>query len=83
MFGKKDKDQDESTLKETAKKAAVVAGATKLMSSGDDDERQEESGGKGKLIALLLAGLAALGFFLKRKRERDLDEALWEDPRSL
>ncbi|HEX2028962.1 MAG TPA: hypothetical protein VHF25_13285, partial [Nitriliruptorales bacterium] len=63
--------------------AAVVAGAAKLMSSDNEEEPQEESGGKGKLIALVLAGLGAVGFYLKRKRERELDEALWEEPRAL
>lgn len=48
-----------------------------------EEEHHEESSGKGKLMALLLAGLGALGFFLKKKRERELDEALWEEPRSL
>ncbi|MBW3577233.1 MAG: hypothetical protein KY462_05750 [Actinobacteria bacterium] len=50
----------------------------------DDVQDGETSGvGKGKLFALLLAGLGALGFFLKRKRERELDEALWEEPEAL
>ncbi len=44
---------------------------------------QDNGGGKGKFVALILAGLGALGFFLKKKRERELDEALWEEPRSL
>jgi hypothetical protein len=48
-----------------------------------DTNEEEKSGGKGKIFALLLAGLGALGFFLKKKRERELDEALWEEPRSL
>ncbi|MDP9022946.1 MAG: hypothetical protein M3N57_09700 [Actinomycetota bacterium] len=57
-----------------------------MLGRNDDDTlRDEESSGvgKGKLFALLLAGLGALGFFLKRKRERELDEALWEEPDAL
>jgi hypothetical protein len=47
------------------------------------EEQEGRSGGKGKIFALLLAAAGALGFFLKKKRERELDEALWEEPRSL
>ena len=44
----------------------------------------EEGGGKGrKLFLLLLAGLGAFGFFWKRRRDRELDETLWEEPRDL
>jgi hypothetical protein len=52
---------------------------------GTDEETtdKEESGGKGKLFALFLAIAGAAGYFLKKKRERELDEALWEEPRSL
>ena len=49
----------------------------------DDEVLDDESGGKGKVVALLLAAVGALGFFWKRKRERELDEALWEEPRAL
>lgn len=48
-----------------------------------DDSEQEKSRGKKGLIALLLAAIGALGFFIKKKRERELDEALWEEPRAL
>ncbi len=48
-----------------------------------DDSEQEKSRGKKGLIALLLAAIGALGFFMKKKRERELDEALWEEPRAL
>lgn len=48
-----------------------------------DDSEQEKSRGRKGLIALLLAAIGALGFFIKKKRERELDEALWEEPRAL
>lgn len=54
-----------------------------MFGKDDDETVEEKSGGKGKLFALLLAGAGAVGFFLKRKRERELDEALWEEPRAL
>ncbi len=49
--------------------------------TGDVD--QEKSRSKKGLIALLLAAVGAVGFFMKKKRERELDEALWEEPRAL
>jgi hypothetical protein len=46
------------------------------------DETSDHGGGFPKLLLLIL--LAALGaFMLKRKREQELDEALWEEPRAL
>lgn len=56
-----------------------------MFGRDDDGARDEDASGigKGKLFAMLLAGLGALGFFLKRKRERELDEALWEEPEAL
>ena len=45
--------------------------------------KEEEKSGKKGLFALVAAGAAGLGFFLKKKREQELDEALWEEPRAL
>ncbi len=46
------------------------------------DETTDHGGGFPKLLLLVL--LAALGsYMLKRKREQELDEALWEEPRAL
>ena len=48
----------------------------------DTDTTDEGRGGFSKL--LLLVALAALGsFLLKKKREQELDEALWEEPQAL
>jgi hypothetical protein len=49
----------------------------------DDLSGQDDKGGKKGVLALLLA-LAAGGLFaLKKKRDQELDEALWEEPRSI
>lgn len=53
----------------------------KVAGNGHEDNGTSRS--KKGLIALFLAGLAGAVMFLKRKRERELDEALWEEPRSL
>jgi hypothetical protein len=51
-----------------------------------DDLRAEpepsKSGGKGKFLLVVLSALGAV-FALKRKRDQELDEALWEEPRSI
>lgn len=44
---------------------------------------EEESGGFFKKLLFVGSLLGAAGWFLKRKRERELDEALWEEPRAL
>lgn len=43
---------------------------------------EKDKGGKGKFLVLLAAIGGAL-FALKKKRDQELDEALWEEPRSL
>jgi hypothetical protein len=35
------------------------------------------------VLAMLIAAAAAVGIVLKRKRDQELDEALWEEPKSL
>ena len=48
----------------------------------DTHDEQNDGGGLSKLLLLLL--IVALGsYVLKRKREQELDEALWEEPRAL
>lgn len=38
---------------------------------------------KGRFGMLAAAGGAAAAFVLKKKRDQELDEALWEEPRSI
>ena len=54
----------------------------KLDQIEDIVENGDKKGGKGKLL-VLLASAGAVGFWLKKKRERELDDALWEEPRSI
>lgn len=49
----------------------------------DELSAQEDKGGKKGVFALLLAALAGAAFALKKKRDQELDEALWEEPRSI
>jgi hypothetical protein len=58
--------------------------ADEASSQIEDLTAPEDKGGKKGLVALLL-GLAAAGaaIVLKRKRDQELDEALWEEPRSI
>jgi hypothetical protein len=48
----------------------------------DGKKKDDEGGNKGKILLLLLAVGGALAA-LKRKRDQELDEALWEEPRSI
>jgi hypothetical protein len=45
-------------------------------------EPEKEKGGKG-VFFLFLAAIGGALFALKRKRDQELDEALWEEPRSI
>lgn len=45
-------------------------------------EPAERRGGLGRLVALLLAAGAG-AFVLSKRRQRQLDDVIWEDPRTL
>jgi len=48
------------------------------------EELSDDKGGKKGLVFLLMAAAgAAAAVLLKRKRDQELDEALWEEPRSI
>ncbi len=49
----------------------------------DDLTADDDKGGRKGVVALLLAAGAGAAYALKRKRDQELDEALWEEPRSL
>jgi superfamily I DNA and/or RNA helicase len=49
----------------------------------DDLSTEDDKGGKKGIFALLLAALIGAAFALKKKRDQELDEALWEEPRSI
>ena len=52
------------------------------MAEDTTDSTNDDGGGIPKF--LLLVALVAIGsFLLKRKREQELDEALWEEPQAL
>ncbi|MEX1163490.1 MAG: hypothetical protein WEB03_07910 [Nitriliruptor sp.] len=56
-----------------------------MASDRIDDLRSDpepEKGGKGKFLLVLLGAVGAF-VALKRKRDQELDEALWEEPRSI
>ena len=48
-----------------------------------DDLQKEDKRSKKGIMALLVALGAGAAVLLKRKRDQELDEALWEEPRSL
>jgi hypothetical protein len=49
-----------------------------------DELTKEDKSGKGGVITLVLAAVGvAAAVLLKKKRDQELDEALWEEPRSI
>ena len=73
--GKQLSSQAEKKGKELSAKAS-----DKYEELTTDDEPSK--GGKGKVL-VLLAAIGGTVFALKRKRDQELDEALWEEPRSI
>jgi hypothetical protein len=68
------------------KKAEKKAGSLQDLASERIDEltgENEKKKGKKRLIALVLALGAGAAVALKKKRDQELDEALWEEPRSI
>ena len=47
------------------------------------EETEDKGGKKGKIFMLLSLVGAAVAFVMKKKRDQELDEALWEEPRAL
>ncbi|MBW3657087.1 MAG: hypothetical protein KY457_00495 [Actinobacteria bacterium] len=73
-----------------AAKAGEVSGKAQARGKDLSDRaaikmgvKEEPKSGKKGLFTLVAAAAAGLGFFLKKKREQELDEALWEEPRAL
>lgn len=48
-----------------------------------EDVTTEDEGGGFPKVLLLVALIAIGSFLLKKKREQELDEALWEEPQAL
>ncbi|MEX2533563.1 MAG: hypothetical protein WD360_06330 [Nitriliruptoraceae bacterium] len=47
------------------------------------DAEQQKKGKKGVIALLLAAVSAVVAVLAKKKRDHDLDESLWDEPRSL
>jgi hypothetical protein len=67
------------------RKKAEKKGKQLQSSASDriDDLKAEEKSSKKGIFALILGAGAAIAFALKKKRDQELDEALWEEPRSI
>jgi hypothetical protein len=72
----------EALRKKAEKKGKQLS--EQVVDKVEDLTAEEDKGGKkGLFVVLLGLGAAAAAFVLKRKRDQELDEALWEEPRSL
>jgi hypothetical protein len=76
---KLEKETDKLRKKAEKKGKALQSDASDRIDELSDDDK----GGKKGIFALLLAALIGGAFALKKKRDQELDEALWEEPRSI
>jgi hypothetical protein len=78
-------DKLEKQAEDLRKKAEKKGKDLQSMASDKIEElgKDEDKGGKKGVFALLLAIGAGVAVALKRKRDQELDEALWEEPRSI
>ena len=70
----------EDLRKKAEKKAGDLQGAAEDRIGELTGEKKKKRKGR---VALLLGLLAAGAVALKKKRDQELDEALWEEPRSI
>ena len=47
-----------------------------------DNEHEDKKSRKGR-FALLLGAVGGVALYLRKKRERELDDALWEEPTAI
>ena len=84
MAKKVDKlEKEADKLRAKAEKKGKLA---QSEASGRIDELQADpknKGGRKSLLALVLAAVGAAMLGMKKKRDQELDEALWEEPRSI
>jgi hypothetical protein len=76
----------EKQAEELRKKAEKKAGALQDMANERIDDltgETEKKRGRKRLAALVVALGAGAAVALKKKRDQELDEALWEEPRSV
>lgn len=76
---KLEKEADKLRKKAEKKGKELKDKASDRIEDLTDDGKRSKKG----LIALLIAVGAAAAFIFKKKRDHELDEALWEEPRSL
>lgn len=65
------------------KKAEKKAGSLQDMASDQIDELSKPKRGRKRTLGLLVAIATGAAVALKKKRDQELDEALWEEPRSV
>jgi hypothetical protein len=79
---KLEKQADELRAKAEKRGKELTTMASERLDDLRSEPEPQKGGGKGKFLLVLLGALGA-AFALKRKRDQELDEALWEEPRSI
>ena len=75
-------EQEADKLRKKAEKKGKELSSVAAAKVDELTPKDEKSGKKG-IIAVLVAAIAGGAFALKKKRDQELDEALWEEPRSI
>jgi hypothetical protein len=79
---KLEKEADKVRAKAEKKGKELTSRASDALDDLTADVDESKGGGKGKLL-LFLAAIGGALFAFKKKRDQELDEALWEEPRSI
>ena len=78
---KLEKEADKLRAKAEKKGKIAQSGASSRIDELQADPK--DKGGRKGLLALVVAAVGGAAVAMKKKRDQELDEALWEEPRSI
>ena len=78
---KLEKEADKLRAKAEKKGKIAQSGASSRIDELQKDPRKK--GGRKSVLALVVAAAGGAAVAMKKKRDQELDEALWEEPRSI
>ncbi|MFO7777614.1 MAG: hypothetical protein R6V28_04605 [Nitriliruptoraceae bacterium] len=82
---KLEKEADQLRKKAEKKGKELQSQASERIDDLNDEinDKQQKSSKKGPVALVLAIGAGVAAFVMKKKRDQELDEALWEEPRSI